>query len=143
MADHPPPEPTLPPWRLNILRFFYLLIAFGMGVGIWSQLLGATPDWPLMRGIAKSMLAALALLCLLGVRHPLKMLPLLLYELAWKTVWLTFIALPAWRAGQMTADQLQSFYECIGVVLLYIVLPWRYMWRRYWALPADPWRKPR
>ena len=50
------------------------------------------------------MLAALALLSLLGVRYPLQLLPLMLYEIAWKTIWLVFIAMRAWLAGKWNAD---------------------------------------
>jgi hypothetical protein len=132
--------PDVPVWRLNLLRIFYVLIALGMGIGIWGQLLGATPDWPLMRGLAKSMLGGLALLCLLGLLDPLKWLPLLVYEMAWKTVWLIMVALPAWRAGALTPDQLQTFYECIPVVFLYAVMPWRYMRAIYVTAPVARWR---
>lgn len=134
-------DPVVPVWRLNLLRVFYVLIALGMGIGIWQQLLTATPDWPVIRGIAKALLGALALLCLCGLRYPLRMLPLLLYECAWKTVWLLLIALPAWRSGAMTDDQRQTFYECIGVIVLYAALPWSYLWKTYVVAPAEPWRK--
>ena len=135
------PQSVIPVWRLNLLRLFYLLIAIGMGIGIWEQLLTATPDWPVIRGVAKAMLGALALLCLLGLRYPLQMLPLLVYECAWKTVWLLLIALPAWQSGAMTADQRQTFYECIGVIVLYVALPWSYIWRNWVVAPAEAWRK--
>lgn len=132
---------SVPVWRLNVLRVFYLLIAFGMGIGIWAQLLHATPDWPVIRSVAKAMLGALALLCLLGVLYPLRMLPLLLYEAVWKTVWLLLIALPAWLSGRMTPDQMQTFYECIGVVVLWALLPWGYIWRTTFGGSLEPWRR--
>lgn len=130
----------LPVWRLNVLRIFYLLIAFGMGLGVWQQLLHATPDWPLMRGVAKALLAALALLCLMGIRRPLQMLPMLLFEIGWKMVWILMIALPAWQASALTADQRQTFFECIAVVVLIALFPWRYFWSQYIRGSAEPWR---
>lgn len=133
-------DQALPVWRLNVLRFFYVLIALGLGIGVWTQLLEATPDWPLMRGVAKSLFAALALLCVLGVRQPVRMLPMLVFEVAWKVIWLSLIALPAWRAGLMSADQQRTFWECIGIVVVIALLPWRYVWRTFVAGPADPWR---
>ena len=53
-------------------------------------------------GLAKSILAVLALMSLIGVRYPLQMLPLMLYEIAWKTIWLTLLAGCAWMAGKWT-----------------------------------------
>ncbi len=59
---------------------------------------------PLMSGVADSLLGALALLCILGLRYPVKMLPLLLFETAWKTAWLLGFALPLWLAHRIDPD---------------------------------------
>jgi hypothetical protein len=89
------------------------------------------------------MLGALALLALLGVRYPMQMLPLMLYETAWKTVWIVMIALRSWLAGKWTADIEALFFDCIGIIVAYVVMPWRYVWARYFAQPMEPLRKPR
>ncbi|MEQ1597635.1 MAG: hypothetical protein ABL985_21345, partial [Casimicrobium sp.] len=62
--------------------------------------------------MGKAMLGALALLSFLGLRYPLQMLPLMIYELAWKTVWIMTIALPAWLNHRMTAGIEELFYDC-------------------------------
>lgn len=87
------------------------------------------------------MLAALALLSLLGIRYPLQMLPLMLYEMAWKVIWMASIALPAWASDQMTAGIADLFFECVGVVVLLFVIPWRYVWARYVKQPTEPWTR--
>jgi hypothetical protein len=63
-------------WRLYLLRAGYLLIAVGMGMQKVPAFLHRKP-WELMQGVANSMLLALVLLSVLGLRYPLKMLPLL------------------------------------------------------------------
>ena len=138
---HDRSERAFPPvatWRINVMRFLFLLMALVMGGFVWSQLLFESADWPLMRGLAKSMLAALALLSLLGVRYPLQMLPLMIYEIAWKTIWLTLIAGRAWMAGKWNADIESLFTDCIGIVIAYFIVPWRYVWARYFAQPMEP-----
>ncbi|MFO1241409.1 MAG: hypothetical protein U1E64_13805 [Sphingomonadaceae bacterium] len=139
-----PDDAKFPPvalWRINAMRFLFLLIAFAMGSFVWSQLLFESADWPVMRGLAKSMLAALALLSLIGIRYPLQMLPLMLYEIAWKTIWLTLIAGRAWMAGKWTPDIEGMFTECIGIVVAYFIVPWRYVWARYVVQPMEPLRR--
>jgi hypothetical protein len=141
------PLPAVSLWRVNLLRVCFLVLAVVMGGTVWSQLLFESADWPVIRGIAKSMLAALALLSLLGVRHPLPLLPLMLYEIAWKTIWLVFIALRAWLSGKWTAEIEALFTQTVGIVIVYFVVPWRYVWARYVAQPMEPlrpmaWRDP-
>ena len=90
------------------------------------------------------MLLALALCSALGVRYPLQMLPLLFFELLWKVIWLTAVALPLWRADQLDADTLDTVKACLaGVVLCPIVIPWPYVWANYVVRPGDRWLKRR
>lgn len=136
-ADLPP----IATWRINAMRFLFLLMAFVMGSFVWKQLLFESADWDVMRGLAKSMLAALALLSLWGVRYPVQMLPLMLYEIAWKTVWLTLIAGRAWMNDKWTPQIDALFYDCIGIVIAYVLVPWRYVWAKYVRRPMEPLRQ--
>jgi hypothetical protein len=128
-------------WRIHMLRLAYLLIAGVMGTAVWQQVLFDTGPWPPSRVAAKSMLAALALLCVLGLRYPLQVLPLMLFEVLWKTVAILLIILPAWLGGRLTPDLQVLFFECIGIVVVYLVMPWRYVWARYVRHPGEPWRR--
>lgn len=71
-------------FRLNLLRSGYLLLVVGLGMTMWPQLVTEGPRLELMHGVALSMLCALGLLSVPGLRYPLKMLPLLLFEVVWK-----------------------------------------------------------
>jgi hypothetical protein len=139
-TQHDAAFPPVAMWRINAMRFLFLLMAVVMGSFVWSQLLFQSADWDVMRGLAKSMLAALALMSLLGVRYPLQMLPLMLYEIAWKTIWIILIAGRAWMAGKWTADIGGLFTDCIGIVIAYFIVPWRYVWARYVVQGMEPLR---
>jgi hypothetical protein len=65
-------------FRLYVLRAMYLFIAVGLGVYLWPGVLNPQKHWELMEGQASCMLAAFSLLCVLGLRFPLQMLPVLL-----------------------------------------------------------------
>jgi hypothetical protein len=45
-------------------------------------------------------LGAVSALALLGLRYLLLLLPLLFFELAWKSIWLIVVAMPLWSANQ-------------------------------------------
>lgn len=132
--------PPVSPWRIHALRVVYGLMAAVMGFFVWQQVLFDTGPWPAPRVIAKSMLASLALLSLLGLRYPVQMLPLMLLETLWKTVAILLVILPAWLAHRMTPELQVLFNECIGIVVVYLIIPWRHVWARYVLQPAEAWR---
>jgi hypothetical protein len=123
-------------WRLYLLRGGYLLIATGMGMQIIPAFLHHKP-WELMHGVANSMLLALVLLSVLGLRYPLKMLPLLFWEMTWKATWLLAVALSAWRNGTMDADTGDTTFACLMSVIFVIIVPWDYVWRNFVAAKSE------
>jgi hypothetical protein len=74
--------------RLYILPAMYLFIVVGLGCYLWPDVIDQSKHWELMQGQATCMLAAFSLMSALGLRYPLQMLPVLLWEISWKTLWL-------------------------------------------------------
>ena len=89
------------------------------------------------------MLVAMSLLCFLGLRYPLQMLPILLFELGWKFIWVAVVVLPLWISNQMDPATLQVFYSCLVVLIVLAVIPWRYVVAHYVMKPGDRWRADR
>ena len=56
----------LPPWRLNLIRIAYAIMAGGIGLYVWPSLLSHRLEWPLMNGVVSSLLAGMSLFALLG-----------------------------------------------------------------------------
>lgn len=128
-------------FRLYVLRATYLFMAVGLGITIWPGIVSHPTDLEHLRGVVRSMLGAVGLLALVGIRYPLKMLPLMFFELVWKTIWVLSFWLPLWAANAVDADARESFVATImGVILFPIVIPWRYVWGHYIAAPANEWR---
>lgn len=125
-------------FRLYLMRATYLLILVGLGITIWPQVI----HHPLtMHGATSSLLAAVSVLAALGLRYPLQMLPLLLFELIWKSIWLIAVALPLWSAHQLDADTLETVRACLmGIVIFPIVIPWPYVLANYVKKPGDRWK---
>ena len=124
--------------RIYVLRAAYLLLVVGLGALIVPVLFDHEP---MARGVIPSLLGAVWLLALLGLRYPLQMLPLLMFELAWKTIWLIAFGLPQWSSGQQPPTFAEDFKAiALGVILMPIVIPWGYVYRRYVKQQANRWR---
>ena len=103
-------------FRLYALRAVYLLIAVGLASTIWPLLLNHSPAWPLMNSVVCSLLAGVSVLAAVGIRYPLQMLPVLLFELVWKSIWLTTVALPLWSANAIDARAMETVRDCVLAV---------------------------
>jgi hypothetical protein len=124
--------------RLYVLRATYLLLVVGLGTLIVPQLVNHAP---MARGVIPSLLGGIGLLALIGLKYPLQMLPLLMFELAWKTIWMVAFGVPQWSVGQMPATFTEDFQNiAFGVILMPIVIPWSYVYRHYIRQPAARWR---
>ncbi|HYE29722.1 MAG TPA: hypothetical protein VEA61_16005 [Allosphingosinicella sp.] len=126
--------------RLYLMRAAYARIGFGIAFNFWPRVFNHSAAWPLMDGVVVCMLTALSLLALLGLRYPLQMLPVLLFELLWKFVWLSAVALPLWMSGDLDAERATSAMECLVGLILIPLIPWRYAFANYFARPGDRWR---
>ena len=124
--------------RIYVLRAMYLVLVIGGGIAFLPQLVGHEPT---ARGVIPSMLAGVWLLACFGLRYPLQMLPMLLFELAWKTIWLVDYGLPQWRAG-VTSPVFKEDFKAIalGPVIFILVIPWGYVYRHYVKNPGQRWR---
>jgi hypothetical protein len=126
--------------RLYGLRAMYLFIVVGLGIFLWPDVLDPRKHWQLMEGEASCMLAAFSLLCLLGLRYPLQMLPVLLWEVTWKTLWLLLVPLPQWMAGRLDESLKPTIFAVSLVVLVYLAIPWGYVFEHYIKARGDRWR---
>ena len=125
--------------RLNLLRVAYALLAFGLGSTVWPAIVDPSTTWPLKSGVVFAMLGALSLLSILGLRYPLQLLPLLLFEMAWKAIWLLRMAWPLWSTHQMDAATTQTLNDVLPIVLFPLLIPWSYVLKHYLRNAGDPW----
>ncbi|MEP7091255.1 MAG: hypothetical protein ABI776_14245 [Nocardioidaceae bacterium] len=125
--------------RLHAMRAGYLLMGVGLALVKWPLLPGARA-LPLYEGVTVCLLTAMSLLALLGLRYPVRLLPVLLFESAWKLIWLALVALPRAAAGGLDAGTTKILLNCSFVIVIIAVIPWRYVWRTYGRATGDGWR---
>lgn len=116
--------------RITLMRSGYLFMVVGLAIVKWP-LLPDAHTLPLYEGVTLCLLTAMSLLALVGLRHPVALLPVLVFESVWKVIWLSLVALPLVVAGDLDPAASQVLVNCSLVVLIIAVTPWRYVWQRY------------
>ena len=136
----PAPTSTLSLFRLYTLRLTYLILAAGLGAMIWPAVISHTAGFALAHGIQAALLAAIGLTAVLGLRYPVEMLPLLIFEFTWKAIYLVAFALPLWRAHQITPAAAADIQAVIMVVIFIPLIPWSHVWKQYVVKRGERWR---
>jgi hypothetical protein len=131
----------LPLYRLYLLRAAFALLGIVQGLKTWPAILHHTHPWDFWHGVGMSFFGALTLLALLGIRYPIRMMPLMIFELAWKLIWVLAAYTPAYLAHSVDTDLADNFLGIfLGVVVVPLVLPWGYVWKNYVTVAGDRWR---
>jgi hypothetical protein len=125
--------------RLNMLRACYALMAFGLAAYVWPDVIHHTDAQALHSAVPLSLLAGLGATAALGLRYPLAMLPLLIFELGWKAIFLTAFALPLYLAHRLDANMTANIYACLIVVIFIPIIPWRYCWATFIIKRSERW----
>ena len=133
-------EPGLSLFRLYTLRISYLILSLGLGVYIWPAVVHHTSDVAVAHGIQLGLLAGLGATAMLGFRYPVQMLPLLLFELIWKTIYLIAFALPLWSAHEVDAATAEDIQACLMAAIFVPLIPWRYVFAHYVLRHGDRWK---
>src|SRR5829696_5961761 len=132
-------------FRLYLLRAMYVFTVVGLAIEKLPALLHPATLSP-GDSVILSVLGATALLAVLGIRYPIKMLPLLFFELVWKAIWILIFGLPQLLSGGLDPNVsfggTESLIAClVGVVLVPIAMPWGYVFKQYLKVPGDRWGK--
>ena len=109
---------------------------------IFPGIINPPENLPHMNSLVRSMLGAVSLLAFLGIRYSLKMLPVLFFELLWKSVWLLAFGLRLWSADKLDQGTAETLNDKIfGIVVVLLVMPWGYVFDHYLKATGDRWRK--
>ena len=130
----------LPLWRLHAMRVGYAFMGVGLAIVKWPLVINYDQSFPLYEGVVAVLLTAMSLLAFLGLRYPIRLLPILLFECLWKLIWLGVVALPAATAGSVDAAMSKVLVNCSLVIVILAVVPWGYVWRHYVVAKGDRWR---
>jgi hypothetical protein len=139
-APGAPRDPELTVRRMNVMRIGFALMGVGLAIVKWPIVVQDVRSLPVMEGVVACLLTGMSLLALLGLRYPVRMLPILLFEVAWKVIWVGTVAIPHLIANDLSTQARGVLINCSFLVVIVAVVPWRYTWQRYARTPGDAWR---
>lgn len=122
--------------RIYLLRALFFLNFAMLGADVWPTIINHSSEWNSIQAVAFSLWATLSTLSLLGIRYPLKMLPLLLFQFTYKLIWLIIFAAP--RFPEVQEDGL-FWVMAIGLIFDIVVIPWLYVVHNFVKAKGNPW----
>jgi hypothetical protein len=133
-------------FRLYLLRAMYVFVAVGLAIFKLAPAILHPENLSPQDSVIVSVLGAFALLAVVGIRYPIKMLPLLFFEFVWKAIWVVAFGLPLMLSDGLDPNVsfggTETLVNCLlGVVLVPIVVPWGYVFKHYLKAPEDRWGK--
>ncbi|HUR10896.1 MAG TPA: hypothetical protein VM012_05980 [Flavitalea sp.] len=120
-------------FRLWLLRIFYGMAIVFLGVQVWNKIISHNGIWEPLPAVAYSFWGAFSALAILGLIHPLKMIPLLLVQFSYKLIWLIIVAYPLLSANQLAGSSAQGLTKAngIGIVLDLLIIPWPFVYKNF------------
>jgi hypothetical protein len=131
-------------FRLYLLRAMYVFMVVGLAIFKMAPAILHPENLSPQDSVVVSVLGGFALLAVVGIRYPLKMLPLLFFEFVWKVVWVVAFGLPLLLSGglepSVSFGGTETLINCLlGIVLVPIVVPWGYVFKHYVKAPGERW----
>lgn len=121
--------------RLLLLRACYLLLGVGLALTTWPSILSGAADLPLMNGFVNAVLGAICLLAFVGLFKPIAMLPLLVFEVLFKAIWVVSVALPLWIIDGINEDVAEIIFACAFAIPFAFIIPWWAILREFGIAP--------
>ncbi len=121
-----------PIWRLHLMRGLFFLNFISLAFDTWPMIFSPQEQLDTLTGVTYSFWASFALLNLFGIRFPIRLLPILLIQLFYKSAWIIGTYMPAYANGQLNEDLHHFLKVCIGgIALNLIVIPWDFVFKYY------------
>ncbi|MGB7207349.1 MAG: hypothetical protein WBD27_01695 [Pyrinomonadaceae bacterium] len=120
------------PINIYLLRLFYFLMAAFVATDAWGAIITHEGTWDRFHAMAICVWAAYATLGVLGLIHPLKMLPIMIFMIFYKSLWLIVVAYPLWRTGMLAnspAAEMAGVFMMVPLAM--IAVPWVYVFKNY------------
>ncbi len=120
------------PINIYLLRALYLLMPLGAGTEAWQVIASHEGPWDHTKAVAWCVWAAYPTLSLFGLIRPLQWLPIIVFMIFYKALWLFVVAYPLWRADALAGNEAEQMAGVfIAAPLIALIVPWGYFIRNF------------
>lgn len=122
----------VPKINIYLLRLLFILMFFFLTYESWRNILNHTGPWDDVKAAAWCMWGSYSVISFIGIIYPLRMLPVVLFEIVYKTAWLIIVAWPLWSKNELIGSQVEPMTRVfIWVVFPIVAMPWKYFFRTH------------
>jgi hypothetical protein len=98
----------------------------------WKVIIQHTGPWNIVNAAAWCMWGSYSVISFIGIMRPLKMLPIVLFEIVYKIMWLAVVSYPLWLKNELAGSPAEEMtYVFIWVIFPIVAMPWRYFFRTF------------
>lgn len=125
-------------FRLLALRIFYFLTGVSFGSLASVNIFSGDGLSDGLQSLIRAVFFAFALLSITGILQPLRMLPLLLFSLAWKSIWIITFVIPMYLGVGLDGHSQHILFPVFsGLLVTLVVIPWKYTVNNYFSLKVN------
>lgn len=120
------------PINIYLLRVLYFLMFVGVGLQTWGTIINHQGPWDHTRAVAFCVWTAYPTLSIFGLLRPLGWLPIVIFMVFYKTLWVIVVAYPLWRVGALAgspAEEMAHIFVWSPIVAIFV--PWVYVFKNY------------
>lgn len=120
------------PIKVYVMKLFFALMFLLVAKDAWLELISHKGEWDVEVAVAWCSIAAYTTLSGLGIFHTLKMLPIMIFMVLYKGLWLYFVAFPLWSAGQLDGSAAEGWAQTFIIMIIPLIfIPWKYVYNTY------------
>jgi hypothetical protein len=125
------------PINTYLLRVLYFLMFVGVAFEAWKTIITHEGPWDHTRAVAWCVWAAYPTLSIFGLLRPLRWLPIVIFMIFYKTLWVVVVAYPLWRAGTLAGSPAEEMAHIfVWAPVITIIVPWVYVFKNFVMWPT-------
>ena len=101
------------PINIYLLRLLFLLVVVFVASDSWSAILKHEGQRDHVRAAALCMWAAYSVLSIFGLINSLRWLPIVMFEIFYKIIWLVIVAYPLWSTNRLAGSPAEGMTHAL------------------------------